>query len=357
MSHKDLDLVFLYAENARAKIKDLANTLKKSPQRVKYSMRVLEEEGIIRNLHCIFDYSYLGLLLFRVYFKGGYISEKDRSAIIKKLGQNNYIVTMSEMGGGFDLVIEFVAPNPSRFNKELKKVAELIPSLDNYSITLNIVTHIYPRYYLTKKSFVSVPQEIIVGGDRAVTEFSENEMSIIKSLLVNPKLRLSGLAKSSGLNVKTVTSVIKSLRKKKILKGVKYTVNNSMLGIHHFRLFLKLHNISQEREEMLLDHCLRTSEILQLNKTVGDWDIEIDIASFDKARIRELTADMREKFKDLIETFNIIEVYQYYRKNYLPLYLWEEIPAVGSQPSGKTSESKQKPKKSQHLNIGDTTVQ
>ena len=69
---------------------------------------------------------------------------------------------------------------------------------------------------------------------------------------------------------------------------------------------------------------LNTKEVIQLNKTVGDWDMEIDIESFDKAKIRKLIVEMREEFKDLIETFNIIEFYQYYKKIFLPHYLFNQ---------------------------------
>lgn len=320
------ELIFLYSENARAKIRDLANILKKSPQRLKYSFKILEKEGIIHNPYSIFDYSYFGLVLFRVYFKGGYISEKDKEEIIKKLRENQYIVSMYELSGFFDLAIEIESPNPSRFNKELKKIANLIPTLNSYKIILNVVTHIYPRSYLINNNELmnNVKQEIIVGGDRGLEKFNENEMIIMKNLLNNPKLRLMTLAKQTNLNVKTVKSVLKNLEKKKIIKGFKYITNTEKLDIYKFRLFLHLHNLSQEREKQLMDFMLNTQEIVQVNKTVGDWDMEVDIESFDRARIRHLTIHIRENFKDLIETFNIIEFYQYYKKSYLPLYLFSQ---------------------------------
>lgn len=71
-----------------------------------------------------------------------------------------------------------------------------------------------------------------------------------------------------------------------------------------------------------MNYMLETKEIVQLSKTVGDWDMEIDIESPNKAAIRQLIIQIRENFKDLIENFNIIEFYKYYKKNYLPGYLF-----------------------------------
>ncbi|MCX8147576.1 MAG: Lrp/AsnC family transcriptional regulator, partial [Candidatus Woesearchaeota archaeon] len=166
--------------------------------------------------------------------------------------------------------------------------------------------------------------EIIVGGDREVEDFNENEMSIIKCFLENPKIRLTHLARSANLNVKTATAIFKNLQKRRVIKGFKYLIDPNKLGIYHFRLFLQLHNVSQEKERGLLDYMKDTREVVQINKTVGDWDMEIDIQSSDKARIRQLIVQIREKFKDLIETFNLIEFYTYYKKSYLPIHLFNK---------------------------------
>lgn len=319
-------LIFLYSENARAKIKDLANILHKSSQRLKYSLKVLDKEGVVYHPHCIFDYSYFGLLLFRVYFKGGYIDEEHKVEIIKKLRENPYILSIYELIGEFDLVIEMAAPNPSRLNKELRKVATLIPTLSYYVIILNLVTHLYPRYYLIEKNsrIKITPNEVIVGGDRHMGLFNRNEKVIMENLLKNPKIRFTDLAKQSGLNVKTVTSIFKNLQNKKMIKGFKYVIDPDKLDINNFRLFLNLHYISDEREEQLIDYMLKTKEVVQVNRTVGDWDLEVDIESFDKTTARELIIQIRSEFKDLVETFNIIEFYKYYKKSYLPLHLFQD---------------------------------
>jgi DNA-binding Lrp family transcriptional regulator len=326
MAHFDNNLIFLRTENSRSRIKDLAAILKKSPQRLKYSLEILEKDLVIHNVHCIFDYSYFGLILFRVYFKGGYISEKEKVNIIKKLSDNPYVVSVYELTGEFDLVVEFESPNPSRFNKELKAVAELIPSLNNYKIVLNMVSHVYPRLYLVKEETLKslYASEIIVGGDRSMHFFDVNEMRVMKCILGNPNLRITTLAKKAFVSMKTANSVLKSLQKKKIIKGFKYMVNTNKLPIFKSRLFLRLHNISQDKEKELTDYFLSTPEVIQLHKTVGDWDMEIDIESFDKSRIRYLIVELREMFTPVIQAFNSIEFYQVYKKQYLPDYLFED---------------------------------
>ena len=245
--------------------------------------------------------------------------------IIEKLSKNKYVVSMYELSGEFDLAIEIESPNPSRFNKELKRVSDLIPTLKNYKMVLNIVTRIYPRNYLitNNMALLGLPLEVIIGGDRPIETFGKNEMKVMKVLLDNPKIRFTKLAKESKLNIKTSRSILKSLEERKIIRGYKYIVDTNKLNVQKFRLFLRLHNLGQEREKELLDYALKKKEIVQINKTVGDWNMEIDIEAFEKKTIRKITSEIREKFKDLIETFIIIEFYKYYKKSYLPSYLFE----------------------------------
>lgn len=326
MAETKNNLIFLYGENARIKIKELARLLKKSSQRIKYSLEVMKKEGVIYNPFCIFDYSYFGLILFKVYFSGAYISEKEKLDVIKKLTDNNYIVSIYELSGEFDLVIEIEAPNPSRFNKVLKHLSDLIPTLKHYKTILNLVTHVYPRFYLIKDEVLQLylPPQIIIGGDRNLENFSEKELAVMKNLLDNPKLRMTTLAKQSNLNIKTAKSILQNLLQRNIIRGFKYIIDANKLRIYKFRLFLKLHNLSKEREEDLMNYLLKTKEIVQAHKTVGDWDLELDIESLDKTRIRQLTIEIREMFKDMIETFNMMEFYQHYTKSYLPNYFFKQ---------------------------------
>lgn len=323
MAKTDYNLLFLLSENARIRLKDLSTYLKKSQQSLNYSVSILEKDSIISNPYCIFDYSYFGVLLFRTYFKGGYINEQDKLNIINELKDNPYIVSIYELTGEFDLVIEFASPNPSKFNKELKKIATLNPTLNDYKIIVNIVSYICPRNYLTKNSsFRTFYVEKIIGGDRERDFFNPNEMMVIKSLLSKPTGKLTELAAESRLNIKTVRTILKDISKRNVIKGFKYILNTEKLSLHCSRLFLKLANVNLERELQLIRYLLTFHELVQINKTVGDWDLELDIETTDSSKTRSIIMQIREDFKDIIKHFNIIEFYKYYKKSYLPEYLF-----------------------------------
>lgn len=321
----NFDMIYLLSESSRLRINEVGKLIRRSSQRLKYNLKMLEKKAIIKNPYTVFDYSYFGILLFRVYFKGAYISKKDKENILKKIYNNPYITSIYELSGEFDLILEFCTSNPSRFNKELKKLSSLIPTLNNYKVILNVVSHLFTRQYLLKNDAYSpIGVDIILGGDREMKQFSKNELSIIKTLLSNPKIKLTKLAEETKLNVKTSNSLLRLLQEEKVVKGFKCVVDTNKLGIEKFRLFLKLHNINPERDKELLNFAKLKKEIVQLNKTVGDWDTEIDIEAFDRNKIRAIIVELREEFKDIIQTFNLIEFFTYYKRSFLPNYIFAE---------------------------------
>ena len=80
---------------------------------------------------------------------------------------------------------------------------------------------------------------------------------------------------------------------------------------------------SPERESELMSFMFSAKEIVQVHKTVGDWDLEVDIESSDNKKVRYLTTQLRAQFKDIIQTFNIAEFIQYYERRYLPFFLFQ----------------------------------
>ncbi|NQV91226.1 Lrp/AsnC family transcriptional regulator [Candidatus Woesearchaeota archaeon] len=332
VSLSEREIIFFYTEQARLKMKGLALLMKRSPQRLKYNLKTLETTNLVLKPFSIIDYSYFGLHLFRVYFKGGYISEKDKEKILQKIKEHPYVISIAELTGGYDLVLEMQAPNASRFNKELKSMISQFPNLNNYKIILNIVTHLYPRSYLLKGSRllkeVSVTSnfenDIVIGGDREYQKLTDTEINIIKNLLYTPRVRLTKLAKATNLNVKTATKILQNLQNRNIIRGFQHLLDINALGFFRQRWFLKLHNISQERENDLMDYFLKTPEIIQVNKTVGDWDMEVEVESLEKTKVRFLIVQLRENFIDLIENFNNIEFYQYHQRTFLPKYLFQD---------------------------------
>lgn len=175
-----------------------------------------------------------------------------------------------------------------------------------------------------------IGKDVIVGGDRQIEDFKKEELALLQTLHSHPLMRPSRVAKQANLNIKTVITLSKKLHRRRIIKGFRYVIDTNRLGIYKHRLFLKLHNLTTEREAALMEFFTIQPNIVQLNKTVGDWDIELDLEALDKGVIRSVIAEMREKFRDLIQGFNSMEFYQYYQKSFLPRAVFGNLAENGN---------------------------
>lgn len=316
----DKNLLYMYSENCREPFSSIAKRLHKSPQIVKYSINRFEKQGIIPFYYTVVDYSLLNMLLFKVYFKGGGSKGPEINYLVKKLVDNPSVVSVYETGGQYDLIVEFMAENPSKFNKELRFLINDYQELKNHDIIINVVSHIYPRYYLLKKrdsNYSTIPKEIIIGGDREISKITKNEKKVLISLVINPRERITSIASKLDINVKTAISAIKSLEEKRIIRGYKSGLDTEKLNITYNRITLKLHNINPEKEKKLLDFCLNTPEITKLSKTLGEWDVEIDIETYSQDEFRRIYLTIREEFKDMIMLFNSYRVYNKFKHKYI----------------------------------------
>ncbi len=317
-------LLYFYGENCRLSLSKIAKKIHKSPQLVKYTINRLEKNKIILFYYTIIDYSCFDMLLFKVYFKGGCSKGSELNLLVKKLMENPYVTSIYEMGGQYDLLVEFMAQNPSKFNKELKMLIKENEELNNYDIIINIVSHIYPRDYLMprnkKAKDLNFPSEIIVGGDRDKIVLNDKEKRILLAFVENPKIRLTSIASKLDINIKTAISVINSLKSKKIIRAYKSALNTDKCDLINNMITLNLHNIEPEKENNILDFCLNNPNIVKISKTIGAWDVEIDVETSSSTDFREIYLKIREEFKDVIKSFNSYRIYKVFKHNYLVDY-------------------------------------
>jgi DNA-binding Lrp family transcriptional regulator len=315
ISKSEKRFLYYYSDNCRITYSQLGKMIKKSPQNTRYYVNSIEKESIL-NYHTLIDYSYLDLLMFRVYFKGGF--SRGITPLIQHISKSGYLASISTISGQYDISMEFLARNPSRFNKQLKQLVQDFKELSNYDLIINVVTHIYPRSYLVNKT-----DDIIIGGDRKPRILSQSEIILLKLLVNNPKIKVTELAHKSQMNIKTVILRLKDLQKELVM-GFRTEFDMDKFGIYRNRIILKLHNINVAVEESLLKFCTQNEHIVCLNKTMGLWDIEIDIETSDMIKFREIFFIIREQFKDIIQSFNYFRIFNTHYRKYVPDYFWTD---------------------------------
>jgi len=307
--------------NARAPFSKFRKSIKKSQQQVSYTVNTLKERGIIDGFYTLIDYSKFNVLQFRVYFKVSYINEKKLEELIDFLVREKHTAWVAACGGRYDLICTFFALNPSQFNKAIKSVVEKFSEqINNYTVLTTIVMRIFGRKYLLKKKEISSQ---IIGGDREPENMDGIDMALLNEIAEDARKNSVTVGNILELSPKTVINRIKALKDKKVIRGFKPLLNLRKVGYHSNILVIKYHNISSEIEDKLVAYLKIHPNVVSVIKTLGEWDLEIEMESEDETELRKVEREIRQKFALLIQEIETIPLYQNYKKNFFPRFLIE----------------------------------
>lgn len=318
------DLAYLYSNDARLKVKDAAKILKKTSQNICYLADSLTKNNILSNPHTIVDYSYANLLLFKVYYKG-FLTIEEKQEIVEKLKTNKCISAIYNLEGIFDLCIEILSPNPSFFNKTILEIQPILSAYSEYTVVLNVVTHIYPPKVLIQNQTTLAPfcSEMIIGGDRKLYNFKNDELNVIKTISENPLKPMTVLARNANIHILTFKKILTDLYSKKIYRGVRYVPIFENLGIQKTRILISLFPIPSDVKDKISKFLKESLYVSSFSWIIGEWNLECDVLSSNQINLRKTFASIRELLRGYIKNQQTLDVRKYYLKTYTPNIFFE----------------------------------
>ncbi|MFH1977711.1 MAG: Lrp/AsnC family transcriptional regulator [Candidatus Aenigmatarchaeota archaeon] len=319
---KDLRLVYTYDLDSRMSHSKIGKKIRMSQQLVNYKIKSFQEKEIILSAYPLIDYARFGYINFIVYFKINYMNKERFLDLIDKLWKENDIVELTECGGRYDLISVFSSKNPSSFNKKLKELILRYPNqLKNYLILTTVVSYYLPKSYLIKED--KNKQYIVIGGDREISEITETDKKILFHLVQDCSKTIFDISKVVNVDPKTVINRIKKMRESEIIRGFKPLFDMQSLNVQTNKILLKYHNLSVEKEQELVDFCIRNPNITEITKVFGEWDLELTVETMEQKDFRSLYIILNEKFQDIIQDFDRFHVFKTHKKTCLPQSFFE----------------------------------
>ncbi len=314
LQKKDLKLLYELDSNYRKSYTEIGKKVRMSEQLISYKVKSLVKEGIIQGYFPLIDYSRFGLLSFVVFFKVKYRSEQNFQKLITFLCAYETIILVIECDGKYDLMVMFLARNPSHFNKKLKQLVSINGELRDWTILTTVVEHYYLRDYLVDKEGQG---DTIIGGDRDEIKIDQLNKDIL-SLLTQGRKKVIELALELKTTPKTIMARLKWLEQQNILRGYRLLLNAKAMKISANLILLKYKNITQEQEDHLRQFCKYNPLVIEFAKTFGEWDAVLSTETRDRAEFRKLFLQLREKFDDIIADTDTFRVFAVHKKQCLP---------------------------------------
>ena len=86
----------------------------------------------------------------------------------------------------------------------------------------------------------------------------------------------------------------------------------------HYKVLIGLRNITEEKENKLIEFCHVHPNIVYIVKALGPWEFEIDIECSDTTEFREIMMDIKTQFSDIVKDYSALQMYQVHKYNFCP---------------------------------------
>jgi Lrp/AsnC family leucine-responsive transcriptional regulator len=155
-----------------------------------------------------------------------------------------------------------------------------------------------------------LPWNKALGGERKVVhpgkkydlaeKIDNFDWAILRILYDNSRSTTVEIAKKIGLSPDAVQVRVRNLIKKGIILGFSAYLDARKLGFDYYKILISFRDISTADEEKFVQFCIQNDDIVFLNKTLGSWDIELDIITRNNLELHSFMCALKEKFGNFI---------------------------------------------------------
>jgi len=143
------------------------------------------------------------------------------------------------------------------------------------------------------------------------------DRKILYELDINARQSNSQIAKKIGTSKEVVNYRVNRLIEKGIINYFHTIIDSSKLGFTLYRIFIKYHNLTKEKEQKIYDYL--KSKVGWFVSVRGEWDMNIAVFKKRVSEFQEFWVDFKNHFGNIIEKHqqSIIPSMWHYRKGYL----------------------------------------
>lgn len=297
----------------------LGKKMKLGSASVERRLAKLQKAGIIMLLFADVNIAKLGLKSYRMYIKFDVMDKKTEQELITFF--ENYPRTLwgTICEGEYDVLFRFVAADEF----EVQEVIELVLSKFGETISeKTITTTTYHAYLSWNKAFETERRPALpVEKMDTPEEIDETDRKILTALYGNARETTVNIANAVGLTPDAVQYRMKKLSERKFILGYTAWYDSRMLGFDYYKLLIGFRNITSEKENEFVQYCSEHDDVVFINKTIGSWDIEVDVIVRNNRELHNFIRDVKTKFGNVIGKHYSISIVEERMLNPLKEYL------------------------------------
>lgn len=315
---KDRKILYELDINSKQSYQSLAKKIQLSKDSTFYRVKKLQENRIIEEFVALTDVGKLGYMSFRLFIKLKNINQVKEGEVFNFFKKQKIVNWLVKVEGNWDIGMWLMCKGINELNQFSRLFKEkYINFIEKEWLSVYTKVHYFSRaYFLPEKKnnkdfiFVTEPSQIAV---------KQKDLEILKLLVPNSRISILEIAEKLKISPKTVISRIKNLEKDKIIIGYRTKFDLEKLGVLYYKLHIKLHNLDKQKEKELKEYIFLHPNIVYYNETISGADIELDIQVYSVKEFRNIMEEIKNKFTDIIDSYEILEYLREYKHSFLLL--------------------------------------
>jgi len=328
----DIDLRILgeLEIDARQTLTQIATSLNLSRQLLRYRFRRLEKMQIITGYITLINFTMLGYSHYRTMIRFSNITPQIQVEILDYLMKHPNVEWLRACGGRWDLIVNFIARNVIQCNYFITELHNRFPQqIQNYDVLVTIEVIDFGRDYFfgQKRKHKDI---YYFGREYRSIEFDEIDIQILHLISENARISYINISDKIGLKSNTVIKRIEKMKQKGLIRGFKPIINFENMPHSAFKALIKFHNVTEKDKDDIIDYLKLNANVIAIIKLIGLWEFEIEFEYESRERAAQFTRDFRDKYRNVIHTFEVIPLFKEYRFNFFPGDLLEKYYSAKS---------------------------
>lgn len=315
---KDRKILSALDMDARMPMTELARKVGLSRQVVEYRFHRMKKDKIIFGSRAIFDSTIAGFHWYRVALRLFHINKEEKNRFIETLMRHPNMSWLGEVGGNWDLVMNFICKNNFEFHRLFE---ELIAQWGKYILEYEILIYVevidLERDYILGKH-ASQRKEFYHLMKEGRLQLDTLDRDIIRELTTHTDSTNVELGNSLGVTPNTIKNRINGMKKSGLLLGFRLFINPCTLGYQSHMLFLGINRLNLIEERRLVSYLKLIPNVTFIVKHIGKWRIGLEIETASEQEFQEIFVAIRGKFSAIITNFESFPLFRDHVINYFP---------------------------------------
>ena len=321
----DLELLAELSLNGRESLTRLAQKLGLSKQRLSYRLRALQRRGVLTGFFAIPNIFRLGFDHFRVFVRFQRLTEAGEKELLDHLLTRSDVSWLTQLDGDFDLEFVVWAQGVPAFESAYDDIlGQFGPLFQEKYFSLATRIEFRPWRFLTpantasKAAMAGVTPAVVsleglsagvvlesLGGPIAIDAIDRR---LLAELSRNGRLSLAALAARCRISPASAAQRLRALRRSGAVAGFGAKIDHVLLGRVYRKVFLRLEQPAGAPLDRLCAWLRACPEVIFLVKTVGGYDLEVELMTGPGAEFLAFMRRLRTEFAAEIAAFRSVIV-------------------------------------------------